>query len=75
MRSNEVASRIAADNPDSKEYSVTPGTLDPRPAVRELDAAVPKDWEVIVAGGTVRGVVVEDGRGVDHDAVGVGSGG
>ena len=50
-RSNEVASRIAADNPDSKEYSVTPGTLDPRPAVRELDAVVPKDWEVIVAGG------------------------
>ncbi len=50
-RSNEVAARIAADSPDNKEYAPTPGTLDPRPAVRELDAAVPKDWEVVVAGG------------------------
>jgi hypothetical protein len=29
----------------------TPGTLDPRPVVKELDAAVPKDWDIIVAGG------------------------
>ena len=50
-RSNEVAARIAADSPDSKEFPVTPGTLDPRPTVRELDAVVPKDWEIIVAGG------------------------
>jgi len=52
-RSNAVAARIAAtaELPDSREFAVTPGTLDPRPAVRELDAAVPKDWDIVVAGG------------------------
>jgi thiamine pyrophosphate-dependent acetolactate synthase large subunit-like protein len=50
-RSNAIASRIAAESPDAKEFAVTPGTLDPRPVVRELDATVPKDWDVIVAGG------------------------
>jgi thiamine pyrophosphate-dependent acetolactate synthase large subunit-like protein len=52
-RSNAVAARIAAaaELPDPKEFAVTPGTLDPRPVVRELDATVPKDWDVIVAGG------------------------
>jgi thiamine pyrophosphate-dependent acetolactate synthase large subunit-like protein len=50
-RSNEIAARIAADSPDTKEYAVTPGTLDPRPALRELDGVVPKDWDVVVAGG------------------------
>jgi thiamine pyrophosphate-dependent acetolactate synthase large subunit-like protein len=50
-RSNAVAARIAAEIPDAKEFPVTPGTLDPREVVRELDAAVPKDWDVIVAGG------------------------
>jgi hypothetical protein len=37
--------------PDSKEFQVTPGTLDPRPVVRELDAAIRKDWDIILAGG------------------------
>jgi acetolactate synthase-1/2/3 large subunit len=50
-RSNAVAAQIAADVPDAKEFQVTPGTLDPRPVVRELDAAIPKDWDVVVAGG------------------------
>ncbi len=52
-RSNEVAARIAAAaaNPDPKPYAVTPGTLDPRPVVQELDQVVPKDWDVVVAGG------------------------
>ncbi|MGH7045011.1 MAG: thiamine pyrophosphate-binding protein [Stellaceae bacterium] len=50
-RSNTVADRIAADVPDAKEYQPTPGTLDPRPVVRELDATIPKDWDIIVAGG------------------------
>ncbi len=50
-RSNAVAARIASNTPDSREFQVTPGTLDPRPVVRELDAAVPKDWDVVVAGG------------------------
>lgn len=50
-RSNEIAARIAADVPDGKEFAVTPGTLDPRRVVRELDAAIPKDWDIVVAGG------------------------
>ena len=50
-RSNAVAARIASNTPDSREFPVSPGTLDPRPVVRELDAAVPKDWDVVVAGG------------------------
>jgi acetolactate synthase I/II/III large subunit len=52
-RSNAVAARIAAaaEQPDPKEFAVTPGTLDPRPVVQELDVAVPKDWDIIVAGG------------------------
>jgi acetolactate synthase-1/2/3 large subunit len=52
-RSNEIAAKIAttAENPDPKPYTPTPGTLDPRPVVKELDATVPKDWDIIVAGG------------------------
>src|SRR5215467_566812 len=52
-RSNEIAARIAAtaENPDPKPYTPSPGTLDPRQVVKELDAAVPKDWDIIVAGG------------------------
>lgn len=50
-RSNAVAARIASNTPDGREFQVTPGTLDPRPVVRELDGAVPKDWDVVVAGG------------------------
>ena len=47
------AAKIAAtaENPDPKPYTPTLGTLDPRPVVKELDAAVPKDWDIIVAGG------------------------
>jgi acetolactate synthase-1/2/3 large subunit len=30
---------------------VTPGTLDPRPVLRELDGTIPRDWDIIVAGG------------------------
>ncbi|HSU05505.1 MAG TPA: thiamine pyrophosphate-dependent enzyme, partial [Acetobacteraceae bacterium] len=52
-RGNEVASKIAAtaETPDPKPYTPTPGTLDPRPVAKELDAAIPKDWDIIVAGG------------------------
>jgi acetolactate synthase I/II/III large subunit len=52
-RSNEAASKIAAtaETPDPKPYTPTPGTLDPRPVIKELDAVIPKDWDIIVAGG------------------------
>jgi len=47
-RSNTVSARIAAD---VSEFSVTPGTLDARPVPRELDGAIPRDWDIIAAGG------------------------
>jgi thiamine pyrophosphate-dependent acetolactate synthase large subunit-like protein len=50
-RQPEIARRIAADSPDSKEFAVTPGTLDPRSTLRELDAAIPKDWDIVIGGG------------------------
>src|SRR4051812_4817144 len=52
-RSNEIAAKIAAtaENPDPKPYTPTPGTLDPRPVIQELDAAIPKDSGIAVAGG------------------------
>jgi thiamine pyrophosphate-dependent acetolactate synthase large subunit-like protein len=52
-RSNEIASRIATyvETPDPKPYTPSAGTLDPRPVVKELNAAVPKDWDIVVAGG------------------------
>ena len=35
---------------DGKEFLVAPGTVDPRPAMLELDAAIPKDWTVVSGG-------------------------
>jgi hypothetical protein len=34
-----------------KPYTSTAGTLDPRSVIKELNATVPKDWDVIVAAG------------------------
>src|SRR5438132_6687591 len=47
-RSNEIATKIAttAENPDPKRYTPTPGTPDPRPVVKELDAAVVSHFEL-----------------------------
>lgn len=50
-RGGDMAGRIAGDSPDSKEFQVQPGTLDPRETVRELDAAIPPDWDIVVGGG------------------------
>src|SRR5262249_46045169 len=52
-RSSAAATRpaVTAENPAPKPYTPTSGTLDPRPVIKEPGAAVPKDWDVIVAGG------------------------
>ncbi|MCC6719810.1 MAG: thiamine pyrophosphate-binding protein [Acetobacteraceae bacterium] len=82
-RSNAVATRIAAtaEHPDPKPYTPAPGTLDPRPVVKELDAAVPKDWDVIVAGGHCISIAITHMRGrpaeryhlpIDFGAIGSG---
>ena len=47
-RTNALAEQIAADAPDPRAMPVEPGLLDPRVAITELDATVPKDFDVIV---------------------------
>jgi acetolactate synthase-1/2/3 large subunit len=59
-RSPMLANRIAAmaARPDTKEYLVAPGTVDPRPAMLELDAVIPKDWTVVSGGAHFAGIAV-----------------
>ena len=60
VRSPMLANRIAqmAARPDTKEFLVAPGTVDPRPAMLELDAAIPKDWTVVSGGAHFAGIAV-----------------
>jgi len=59
-RSPMLAQRIQqmAARPDSKEYLVQPGTVDPRAALLELDATIPKDWTVVSGGAHFAGIAV-----------------
>jgi len=57
-RSAAIASAIAADVPDRKEFSIAPGTVDPRRAMEELDAIVPKDWDLVIGGGHYFGIAM-----------------
>lgn len=50
-RTPAIATAIAAVSPDSKAFTIQPNTVDPRRAVEELDAIVPKDWDVVIGGG------------------------
>ena len=56
MLAKQIAATVA--RPDSKEFLVAPGTVDPRPAMLELDAAIPKDWTVVSGGAHFAGIVV-----------------
>src|SRR5437762_493031 len=51
IRSKELAHRIATEPPDAMAFDIEPGVLDPREVVSAIDAAVPKDWDVVVGGG------------------------
>ncbi len=51
FRSASLAQRIARTAPDSAEFPVAPGTLDPRKAIAELDRVIPKDWELVSGSG------------------------
>ena len=53
LRTPELARRIASDVPDSKEFPVQPGMVDPRHAMAELDRAVPKDWDIVIGLGSL----------------------
>jgi thiamine pyrophosphate-dependent acetolactate synthase large subunit-like protein len=69
-RSPMLANKISATaaRPDAKEFLVAPGTVDPRPAMLELDAAIPKDWTVVSGGAHFAGVAVTHiyGRHAEH---------
>ena len=63
FRTPDLARQIAADQPDRKEFAIAPGTVDPRKAILELDAAVPKDWDVVIGGGHYFGIAMTHLRG------------
>lgn len=63
FRGPEVEKAIAGDSPDRKEYEIAPGTVDPRKALLELDAIVPKDWDVVIGAGHYFGIAVTHLRG------------
>ena len=50
IRSMELAHRIATEPADAMPFEIEPGLLDPRNAIGALDAAIPKDWDIV--GGT-----------------------
>src|SRR5260370_41836679 len=51
IRTKELAHRIAIEPADSMPFDIAPGVLDPREAIRAIDAVVPKDWDIVVGGG------------------------
>ena len=62
-RGDDLAARIAADVPDRKEFAIAPGVVDPRKAMMELDAIVPKDWDLVIGGGHYFGIAMTYLRG------------
>ena len=50
-RTDEMARRIRDSKPDSHEFEIGPGLLDPRRVVEALEAALPQDWEMVNSGG------------------------
>jgi thiamine pyrophosphate-dependent acetolactate synthase large subunit-like protein len=63
FRSAEMARLIAGDEPDRKPFPVEQGTVDPRKAILELDAVVPKDWDVVIGAGHYFGIALTHLRG------------
>src|SRR6476660_2872554 len=50
-RSDEMASRIRDSKPDRHAFEIEPGLLDPRKVVEALEAALPREWEMVNSGG------------------------
>jgi thiamine pyrophosphate-dependent acetolactate synthase large subunit-like protein len=46
-----MAARIRDTKPDSHVFEIEPGLLDPRDAVEALEAALPRDWEMVNSSG------------------------
>ncbi|MER2537029.1 MAG: thiamine pyrophosphate-binding protein [Rhizobiaceae bacterium] len=53
QRTKDLLDRLEADFrlPDAKEFPARPNVVDPRKTMLEIDAAVPKDWDIIVGSG------------------------
>jgi acetolactate synthase I/II/III large subunit len=50
-RNESMAGRIRDSKPDSHVVAIEPGLLDPRHVVEALEAALPRDWEMVNSGG------------------------
>jgi thiamine pyrophosphate-dependent acetolactate synthase large subunit-like protein len=50
-RTEAMAARIRNSKPDSHEFEVEAGLLDPRRVVEALEDALPQDWEMVNSGG------------------------
>jgi thiamine pyrophosphate-dependent acetolactate synthase large subunit-like protein len=50
-RSDAMAARIRDAKPDSMEFEIAPGLLDPRDAVEVLEKHLPQDWEMVNSSG------------------------
>jgi thiamine pyrophosphate-dependent acetolactate synthase large subunit-like protein len=46
-----MAQRIRDSKPDSQAFDIEPGLLDPRRVVEALEAALPREWEMVNSGG------------------------
>ena len=52
FRTADMAKLVAGDfPPDRKEFPVQANTVDPRKMLIELDAIIPKDWDIVIGGG------------------------
>jgi thiamine pyrophosphate-dependent acetolactate synthase large subunit-like protein len=51
VRSAELARRIKEEPADAAEFTVAPGTLDPRKVIEELDRIIPKDFDTVSGSG------------------------
>jgi thiamine pyrophosphate-dependent acetolactate synthase large subunit-like protein len=54
IRTKELAHRIATEPADSMPLDIAPRVLNPREAIRAIDAVVPKDWDIVVGGAAIR---------------------
>jgi thiamine pyrophosphate-dependent acetolactate synthase large subunit-like protein len=50
-RTPAIAEQIKSSPIDSVEFSVAPGTFDPRAVIAELDRVIPKDWDLVSGSG------------------------
>ncbi|MGE5513324.1 MAG: thiamine pyrophosphate-binding protein [Bacteroidota bacterium] len=64
FRTPDMAKLVAADfPPDRKEFPVQANMVDPRRMILELDAVIPKDWDIVVGGGHYFSIAMTHMRG------------